>query len=66
MTSEPDDEIEDLTRTVSSKEAERQELKKLMDEWIAEHGKPVTQGPTSPKFGKSVWARLETDSGKNE
>ena len=42
-------------RSVSSKQREREELKRLMDDWIAEHGEPETAGVTDPKYGKPVW-----------
>ena len=44
-------------RSVSSKQREREELKKLMDDWIAEHGEPVTEGVTEMVPFKPVWGQ---------
>jgi len=59
---EAPDEVEyfddpDDVRSLSSKAAEREELRRLMDEWIAEHGEPITQGATETVPFKPVWGQ---------
>jgi hypothetical protein len=59
---ETPDEVEyfdypDDVRSLSSKAAEREELRRLMDDWIAEHGEPITQGATETVPFKPVWGQ---------